>query len=188
MKTIEKTNEPFNPNLKSKSPPQNLIFRLVTQADREAIIRLTSLRNPTQDLLIIQKNTDKELDNVETDSNYLLYVAELNGAVVGFCRFYNCSALPETKKIYPAPEGWYGMGIIVDPEMRRNSIARFLSMKRFEVLKQKGIQELYSIVDSKNLTSQNMHKSFEYEKVAEAEGFLHIKLESGKGYLFKKTF
>lgn len=187
MSKIEKTNEPFKPDLKSKKPPPNLIFRLVKRSDRNAIVDLTSLRNPNQLLADIQKKTDQEILNVETDSNYLLYVTEHDGQVIGFCRFYNCTALPETKRIYPAPDGWYGMGIMVAPEMRRHSIARFMSINRFNILREKGVSEIYSIVDANNLTSQRMHEKFGYEKVSEAEGFLHVKLESGRGYLYRKT-
>lgn len=183
-----KNDEPYNPNIKSSEYPLDLTFRLVTRNDRDSIVSLTAYRNPTQELGQIQKNTDKELENGEKDPNFRLFVADLNGKVVGFCQFYNCTALPVSKRIYPAPDGWYGLGIMVAPEMRRNGIARFLSLNRLKILKQQGIKELFSIVDSKNLTSLHMHRQFGFEEIEQAEGFLHVKLDSGKGSLFKINF
>lgn len=180
-----KKDEPFSPDIKSSAAPENLIFRLVQRGDRDVVTQLMAARNPEKDLSEVYKTTDRELHSVETDPNYRLYVAELDGKVVGFCRFYHSSGLPASKKVYPAPEGWYGMGILVDPEMRRQGIARFLFANRIRVLKEQGVQELYSIVDAKNLTSLRMHREFGFLEVARGAGFLQVKLESGDGYLFK---
>lgn len=180
-----KKDEPFNPSIKSSTTPDNLVFRLVTRDDREAISALMADRNPNLELSEIDSKTDREIVLVETSLTYRLYVAELNKKVVGFCRYYHTSALPDSKKVYPAPEGWYGMGIIVDPKLRRHGIARFLSSNRLNILKDQGASELYSIVDAKNLTSLRMHLEFGFEEVASAEGFLHVKLESGHGHLFR---
>jgi ribosomal protein S18 acetylase RimI-like enzyme len=181
-----KVDEPYNPEIKRKPLPFNIVFRLIKRSDFDAIVKLSSLRNPTQSIDDIKKNTDKEITNVETDPNYQLYVCDLNGEIIGFCRFYNCASLPESKRTYPAPDGWYGMGIMVAPNWRRHGIANFMTINRFKILKERGIQELYSIVDAKNLTSIRMHESFGFQKIKEAKGFLHVKLESGKGYLFMK--
>lgn len=180
-----KKDELFNPDIKSSAPPEDLIFRLVRRGDREVVTQLMKGRNPEKDITELYKTTDRELNSVETDPKCKLYVAELNGKVVGFCRYYHSSGLPNAKKIYPAPEGWYGMGILVAPEMRRCGIARFLFANRLRVLKEQGGRELYSIVDAKNLTSMRMHREFGFEEVARGVGFLHVKLESGDGFLFK---
>jgi ribosomal protein S18 acetylase RimI-like enzyme len=183
-----KRDEPFNPNVKSIAPPANLIFRLAERKDREAISGLMAQRNPDKELSEIYKTTDRELESVERDPKYRLYVGDLNGIVVGLSRFYHSSGLPESKKVYPSPEGWYAMGTIVSPDLRRQGIARFLFENRFEVLRERGVSQLYSFVDSSNLTSLNMHRSFGFEEVTSAQGFLNIKFESGSGILFQKFF
>lgn len=182
-----KINEPFNPSLKSTGIPLGLSFRLADPKDCHAISHLMAERNPSVNISQILSNTNRELDRLEKDSNYKLCVAELNNAVVGFCRFYHSSGMPEHKKIYPSPEGWYGMGIMVDSKFRRQNIARFISLSRVEVLKKMGVKEIFSIVDSNNLTSMRMHQEFGYIEISRAEGFLHLKFDEGTGSLFKLT-
>jgi L-amino acid N-acyltransferase YncA len=81
--------------------------------------------------------------------------------------------------------GWCGMGILVSPKYRRQSIASFLSSSRIEVLRRLGVKEFYSIVDANNLTSMKTHQNFGYIEVARAPGFLHIGFNDGVEYLFK---
>lgn len=180
-----KRDEPFDPLIKSASYPEGLIFRLVNRQDCKSISHLMAERNPSQSFTEIEASANREIDRVETGSGYKLYVAELNNEVVGLCRFYHSDGLPLGKKIYPSPEGWYGMGILVSPKFRRQSIANFLSSKRVEVLKSLDVKEFYSIVDTSNLTSMKMHKSFGYVEVQRAPGFLHIGFNGGIGCLFR---
>lgn len=180
-----KIDQPFNPSSKSSNTPKGLTFRLATRKDCSAITNLMAERNPSFDISQLLSNTNRELDRLESDANYKLCVAELNNEVVGFCRFYHSSGLPSHKNIYPSPEGWYGMGIMVDSKFRRQNIARFISLSRIDVLKKMGVKEFYSIVDSNNLTSMKMHQEFGYLEISRAEGFLHLKFNEGKGILFK---
>lgn len=182
-----KKDEPFNPTSKSTDIPIGLSFRLATRDDCEAITALMVERNPTHDISKILSNTNRELDRLETDTKYKLYVAELQNEVIGFCRFFHSSGMSAQKKTYQSPEGWYGMGIMVNSKFRRQNIARFISLCRIDVLKKMGVKEFYSIVDSNNLTSMRMHQEFGYIEVSRAEGFLHLKFNEGTGVLFKLT-
>lgn len=182
-----KRDEPFNPFIKSIAAPAALKFRLATRNDCEYITNLLAERNPNIEVSKLQSNTKRELERLDTDLNYKLCVAELKSVVVGFCRFYHSSGMPEPKKVYPSPVGWYAMGIMVDSRFRRKNIARFLSINRIEFLKKNGVKELYSIVDSNNLTSMRMHQDFRFEEILRADGFLHLKFDKGKGVLFKLT-
>ena len=78
------------------------------------------------------------------------------------------------------------MGILVDSAFRRQSIARFMFHNRLNCLAKIGAHTLYSIVDCENLASIKMHQEFGYEEMQKAPGFLHIKLESGEGILYRK--
>jgi ribosomal protein S18 acetylase RimI-like enzyme len=180
-----KRDEPYAPSIKSSNPPLGLLFRLATAKDRDAIAALMAERNPDRDLSEVTKGTDKELLRVASEPNYRLYVADLDGEVLGFCRFYHSSGLPREKKIYPSPEGWYAMGIMVHPKYRRQGIARFLSLNRIKALKEMGVKEIYSVVDAKNMTSMRMHREFRFNEISTAPGFLHIRFEAGSGSLFQ---
>lgn len=180
-----KRDEPFDSSYKSAAAPEGLVFRLANRQDCHAISTLMAERNPSQSFAEVEASTNREIDRVESGVSYKLYVAELNGEVVGLCRFYHSEGLPPSKKIYPSPEGWYGMGILVSPKFRRQNIANFLSSKRVEVLKSLGVKEFYSIVDASNLTSMKMHKEFGYVEVERAPGFMQVSFNGGIGCLFK---
>lgn len=180
-----KRNEPFNPSIKSESSPIGLIFRLATRRDCNSINILMAERNPSVSFSNIEAGTNREIDRVESDDGYKLYVAELNNEVIGFCRFYHSESIPADRKIYPSPEGWYGMGMLVSPNFRRRNIAHFLTLKRIEILINMGVREFYSIVDSNNLTSMKMHQNFGYVEVGRASGFLDISFNGGATCLFR---
>ena len=179
-----KIDEPFNPEAKGLHLPESIICRPAKLHDRDSIALLMAHRNPGTPFDETLKQIEKELTISQTDSSYRLLVAEVDGLVVGFCRFYDSKGLPTQKKIYPAPEGWYAMGTLVDPTMRRRGIARFLFDKRLIALREIGVFEVYSMVDGTNQTSLQMHREFGYEQIASAPGFLHIRFDCGEGHLF----
>lgn len=179
-----KKNESFNSLIKSSTPPEDLRFRLVTRGDREAVSKLMSERNPNQDKIEILQKTEKEISLTKSDPEYRLFVADLNGQVLGLCRYFHSKGLPKEKLLYPAPEGWYCMGILVDPQFRRQGIARFLFQNRLISLKENGAKIIYSVVDVDNLTSIKMHQDFGFEELERAQGFLNIKFDSS-GVLYR---
>lgn len=183
-----KIDEPFNPESAGQDLPEDILCRPALLSDRDSIARLMALRNPETPFDETLKQTEKELTITQTDSSYRILVAEVDGQVLGFCRFYNSKGLPPQKKIHVAPEGWYAMGTLIDPMMRRRGIARFLSEERFNVLRTMGVTEVYSMVDGTNQTSLQMHREFGYEQMATAPGFLHITFECGEGHLFRYRF
>lgn len=180
-----KIDEPFNQEAVGQDLPDNILCRLAQVSDLDVIARLMAQRNPTTPFEQTLKQTEKELTIAQTDHSYQLLVAEVNNQVVGFCRFYDSKGLPAQKRLYAAPEGWYAMGTLIDPIMRRRGIARFLTENRFTILREIGVSEIYSMVDGTNQTSLQMHRDFGYEQIASAPGFLHIKFECGEGHLFR---
>lgn len=144
-------------------------------------------RNPTASREDIIKKTNREIELNKSDPFYWLYIAKVDSEVVGFCRFFHSQGMPQEKKRYPAPEGWYGMGILVKKEWRRKNIARFLSKERIKRLKELKADTLYSVVDVNNLTSRKMHAQFGFIKMKEAKGFLHLEFETN-GILYRRDF
>lgn len=143
-------------------------------------------RNPTNEFSDLLKKTDREIDLNSTDPKYRLFVAEQNGRLVGLCRYFHSEGLPKEKLTFPAPHGWYCMGILIDKDLRRQGIARFLFQKRLMSLKDQGASVIYSMVDAANLASVRMHQEFGFEEIERAPGFLHIKFESGNGILTRR--
>jgi RimJ/RimL family protein N-acetyltransferase len=181
-----KRNESYDLATKSSQHPAGLRYRVATADDRIAILKLMAERNPNRSEAQLLAQTDREIIRNLNDPQYWLYVADLDGQVVGLCRYFHSNGLPEEKIVYPAPSGWYGMGLLVDSAFRRQSIARFMFQNRLNCLSKLGAHTFYSIVDSENLASIKMHQEFGYEEIQRAPGFLHIKLESGEGILYQK--
>lgn len=178
-------NENFNPALRSNNSPSGLNFRLAELKDVDALTNLTLIRNPTYDPISVRRTAENEVANNFSKPRYRIFVADLAERVLGFCRFYHSGDIDPEKILFPAPAGWYCMGTIVLPEMRRQGIARFLSANRIRELKALGARQVYSGVAADNLTSIAMHKSFGFQCVENIPGFLQIKFDCGDGLLFK---
>ena len=180
-----KIDEPFNPNTKSSTVPDNLLFELADEGHLEAICILMAERNPLSDISEIKKKTEKEISLNKTDHEYRLFVATINNEVVGLCRFYHSRGLSKEKIKFNSPEGWYAMGILVSSQFRRKNIAKFLFQERLKILKQLKATTLYSIVDTNNQTSMHMHKEFGFVEHLRGKGFLHLDFKDSEAVLFK---
>lgn len=157
-------------------------------ATGEHVDEITALmheRNPHLSFEDLKNKTLNEIKLNSEDSYYWIYVAVVKEEVVGFCRFYHSQGLPTHKKIFPSPEGWYGMGILVTKKWRRKRIATFLSEERIKKLRELKASTFYSVVDSENLTSRKMHEEFGFNKIEEAQGFLHLDFKDKKAYLYE---
>lgn len=181
-----KVNEPFNDEIKSKNISNDLVFRLANNGDIKPVFDLMSLRNPNMDKDSLLERTTREIKEYSDGKKYGLFVAELNGRVVGFCRFYHSESVPKEKVKHDSPSGYYAMGIIVTEEMRRHGVARFLSNKRFEWLKELGATCIYSCVALNNKTSQRMHEAFGFKKIQLIPGALTVTFDAEEGLLYRK--
>lgn len=179
-----KRDAPFNPLIKSSASPKGLKFRLAEARDRDLIAKLMTERNPDEAPSDVMKKTDREIVFNSSDAKYRLFVADLDGLVVGLCRCYHSAGLPKEKLIFAAPHGWYCMGLLVDQEFRRKGIARFLFDNRLKFLKVQGAEVIYSAVEATNLSSIHMHERFGFEEIQRAIGFLHLKFDDG-GILYR---
>ena len=179
-----KINEPFNTDIKSDVLPRNVKFELAKNEHVDAIVSLMHERNPNDSLDEIRSKTINEIKLNNEDPSYWLYLASIDEEIIGLCRFYHSSGLPSHKKIFPSPEGWYGMGIMVASKWRRKNIAKFLFNKRVKRLKELGATKFYSIVDPENLTSIKMHDEFGFKKIEKAQGFFHLDFKMTGAYLY----
>lgn len=180
-----KNDEPFNPNVKSISIPNDIFFILADEMHIDSICNLMAERNPLEKIEDIKKKTVREISLNKNDPEYRLFVAIIKDEVVGLCRFYHSRGLPKEKIKFDSPEGWYAMGTLVSKEHRRKGIAKFLFQERLKVLKNLNASILYSIVDTNNKTSIRMHQEFGFEEFKRANGFLHFDFKGGEAILFK---
>lgn len=180
-------NEPFRSDITSASLPVGIVFREAVSIDTSIIFELMAGRSPSRDRKELLINTKKEVEERSDGKRYGLFVAELEGEVLGFCRYLHSDDIPEEKvKFEINYSGFYTMGTLVARKWRRNGIARFLSEERFKWLRALGVDEVYSGVALDNPASIRMHESFGYEEVYRSLGFLTVRFDCGEGILFRK--
>jgi len=184
---VGQVNAPFDPEFRGSPPPAGFLFRLAESKDVGAVSRLMAERNPDQPHAEHVTKTEREIVRNSNDPRYRLFVADLQGSCVGLCRYFHSDGLSAEKIVFPAPSGWYGMGILVDQKFRRQGIARFLFEGRLKSLRAQGAAELYSMTAADNFASQRMHEAFGFREIARAPGFLHIPFECGSGQLYHRT-
>lgn len=177
----------FNPDVCSSGMPAGLVFRVAEERDLEGVVSLMYERNPTQDRTAIVRQTEREIALNVSDPKYWLFVADLDGQVVGFARCYHSTGLPPGKARFPSPEGWYWMGLMVDSSLRRRSVGRFLYENLTRDLKGRGAYEVYSMVDVENAASVRMHERFGFEEVERGHGFLNIDFAGSSGILYRRA-
>jgi GNAT superfamily N-acetyltransferase len=180
-----KSDEPFNPNIKSLTTSEDILFKLADETHVESICDLMFERNPLMNLEDLKKKTEREIYLNENDPEYRLFVALIENEVVGLCRFYHSKGLPKEKIKFESPNGWYAMGTLVAKQHRRKSIARFLFQERLKVLKSLNATTLYSIVDVSNKTSIQMHQEFGFLESGRAKGYLHLDFQDSEAILFR---
>lgn len=181
-----KVDEPFNPDVKSRSPSTKLRFEVADEEHVEAVTRLMQLRNPSEDPIKLKQKVFLEITKMNDGENYGVFVATIDNKVVGFCRFYHSDRVPREKIKYDHPVGIYLMGIVVDPDYRRHGVATFLSEQRLMWLNSIEVDRVFSAVAANNLTSQAMHEKLGFTKREEVPGVLTVHFESGCGILYEK--
>jgi GNAT superfamily N-acetyltransferase len=168
---------------KSKELPEKFYIRNIQPYDLEEIIKIKQSRDDRFEH-IIRSETENEIQKQHDE--YKLFVGVLDGKVVGITRlaFFGKN---DSRVKYPSPEGWYQIGSIVLPDYRRQNIARAFHDHRVKYVLSKYSYKLYSMAFDTNHVSIKMHESFGFEKIKEGPGFVHVRFESGNGFLFCKS-
>jgi ribosomal protein S18 acetylase RimI-like enzyme len=92
----------------------------------------------------------------------VLFVAEVDGAVVGYGRaaFFRAAADGPS-----ASSGWYLLGVAVAPEWRRRGIGEGLTRERIRWVAERS-DRIYYFTHRDNRTSQALHDQFGFEELA----------------------
>jgi len=155
-----------------------VIIRVAAERDIGAIVHLISKRGP----LTTEKAYQKTKKKFPLTENEIVFVAELEGKVVGFsqCRYFG------PKKKLEVPPGWYLMGIIVDSKYQRMGIGEKLTITRLAFLKNKTNCVFY-FASARNRSSIQLHAAFDFKEVDRRPSFFGIDLD-GEGILFRADF
>lgn len=175
--------EKIIPERGRKAPLAGLAVRVAVPADAPGIAAISAERyaKPAERF---EGKVRRELDGSGTGGPKI-FVAETEDGIVGFARCKYMDTVAEPVK-YPAPSGWYGLGIIVRSAFRGRGVARVLSDFRAAWLRDEARAEcLYSFVSFENPVSQKMHADLGFEAVSEGPGFLDVAFDCGRGILYR---
>jgi len=116
------------------------------------------------------------------------FVARLENTVVGFARACRVSNTPDqTTASQRVPEGWYLMGLIVAPPIRRQGVGITLTRYRLDWLAGRT-DEVFYFANSKNLASIDLHQRCGFVPVRENFTFPGASFSAGgHGVLYRAS-
>lgn len=174
----------FNDSISSRDISDSVEFRIALLKDVPQIAMIEAERDSSLTVDQAKVKIKKELDKI--DDEHQVFVAVEGEEILGYCRFFHSHKIKPNRVIVSSPEGFYNMGITVKGNWQRQNIGSFLSLKRFEWLKNIGVKKVYSGVSRLNKASIRFHKSLGFVEVGVVSGFLHVSFDCGHGYLFVK--
>ncbi len=141
---------------------------------------------------VYDANMDKVFPLIEKEFKWLsmgivprhVFVAEHAGKVIGYGRSGRLTkeALKDARSM---PIGWYLMGIVVLPEMRRRGIARALTRERLKVMK-KISRVIYYFCNKDNEASIRLHEEFSFKVHSRDFYYPTRDFGPGEGVLFRR--
>ena len=148
------------------------------------VARLISERNDIKiDRLVanLEKTFCRASDN---QIGFQMFVAIDGCSVVGYGKCQWLST-PTIEGAFNMPEGWYLMGMIVDPRYRRQGIGRRLCEARIRWIRQQT-DAAYYYVNALNEVSIRLHKHLGFRELTRDFGFPGLSFKGGQGgVLFK---
>ena len=141
----------------------DFLIRLGTETDVEACANLAVLIGAGD----AAKWRETLIRTVQDAVERVLFVAEVDGAVVGYGRvsFFRAAADGPS-----APTGWYLLGVAVAPDWRRRGIAAELTRERIRWVAKRS-DRIYYFTHRDNRTSQGLHAQFGFEELATPAGW-----------------
>lgn len=175
---------PYAPRLphEPRAPlPAGFVLRAAVDDDLDAIARLTAQRNATA-LDQCLEGTKRQYDR-DTELGNLTAVAEVEGNVVGFGRCRRVDHAADGDGSVPA--GWYLLGVIITPQMRRRGIGSEITRFRLEWARERA-SEVFYFANSLNLASIALHQKFGFTEVRRPFAFPGATFSGGGvGVLFR---
>ena len=125
----------------------------------------------------------RELEYGRTQGKAMVFVAELDGQVIGFGRVQyreGEATMPEGG----LPGGWYLTGTVVDSRFRRRGIGTRLTAARMRWIAERG-SAVYYFANARNRVSIALHEGFGFIEIARGPAFGSESFVGGEGVLFK---
>src|SRR5258708_2599270 len=178
--------EPAVASSSRRPPPADLIIAQAVTEDEAGIARLMQQREGlSHDEACARAQRSIALPAL-TD---LLLVARVGPNVAGYGRVHFATpqapvfTAPGNGNSYPA--GWYLMGVIVDPTMRRRGIGAALTCERLKWVAERADEAFY-FASSLNRASIDLHHRFGFKEIRRGFQFPGVHFSGGgTGTLFR---
>jgi ribosomal protein S18 acetylase RimI-like enzyme len=174
---------PRAPGEPRSPPPLQLAIRPAVHLDLNSIAQISAQRNGG--------SLDRFLESVrqqfeaDTKQENLTAVAECDGVIAGYGRARKVDAIADER--YSVPGGWYLLGVVVTPEMRRRSIATALTRFRLDWIGQR-VSEAFYFANSLNGASIDLHEKLGFVEVQRPFAFPGTSFSGGGvGVLFRAS-
>lgn len=134
-----------------------------------------------------QMYVQRTLEDLKYSSARMVCVAEREGKIIGYGRakLFKGNHYP-----HPGPMGWYLMGLIVQPNERRNGVGNALIDFRLNLIS-KISPSVFYCTNTMNTSSIELHKKFGFKEIDRGEGFLSVNFDrefSDTGILYRLDF
>lgn len=169
--------EPESPGTEGLPPVGPESIRRARHADAAGIAALVAARHGTP----FERALDgarREFAGIATGNPWVLFVADVDGGVVGFGRARQTAAQDNL------PAGWYLMGLIVHTAYRRRGIGLALTRRRLAWIQERS-NEAYYFVNKKNRASIDLHSQLGFEEITDDFQHDNAHLARGEGYLYR---
>lgn len=123
----------------------------------------------------------KDLTECQETGLRALFVARSGGLLAGYSRIEYWTVPPDAAAT-TAPEGWYLMGLLVDPAHRRTGLGRALTEVRLDWLRARATRAWY-FTNARNAASLALHASLGFREVTREFEFPGVRFEGGVGVL-----
>ena len=136
----------------------NILVRFIAENDVDSVARLfdqyRQFYEQKEDLSLAKKFISDRYANKES----IIFVAELNQELVGFCQLYPSFCSLVAAQIYVLYD------LYVQPQYRSHGIARKLLLEAESLAKREGIHHLDLTTAKSNVNAQALYASLGWEK------------------------
>jgi ribosomal protein S18 acetylase RimI-like enzyme len=147
-------------------------------ADIEQCVAFALIVAPQRSAAEWRDSLLRDLDDPERR----LVVAERDGAIIGYGRACFFESEPQAPAD-TAPDGYYLVGIVVDPDSRRGGVGAALTQARLDWISERA-NDAWFFANARNIASIELHRRFGFEEVTRHFSFPRARF-GGEGILFR---
>jgi len=155
------------------------VTRSGEDADVEQCVALARIVVPQRSAADWRDAFLRDLDDPERR----LVVAESGGAIIGYGRACLFESEPQARAD-TAPDGYYLVGIVVDPDRRRGGVGAALTQARLDWISERA-NDAWFFANARNTASIELHRRFGFEEVTRHFSFPRVRFDGGEGILFR---